>query len=288
MSRVLLPPAGVHRGDMAKWLCRRGSTLISEWSQLGSVFGLWTPTSLVPQSVTTGTDWENDDTRNPGGAGRDMGEVVGSPSVVAGEGNATYNASFSGTAGFRSGIYTGADLTALQAMQTGAIYALVKFSTFATGEKTVFAASSQFASRYMLFGANTSGKPYVALVGPNVNTGTETWVGSTTLSTGVWYVLGWRQPDGTSNMVMSVNGVAEATVTYNTTTGGTQGDWIGDVTGNPSNKVTGVSAGVRVEPDAGSPGFYLTGEAMEIVLFSNGTNPNDKKASAFLHAKWGV
>lgn len=261
---------------------------VSEWSDLGSVFGIWSPASLVPQSVATGTDWENDDTRNPGGAGRDMGEVVGSPSIVAGEGNATYNASFGGTSGFRSGIYTGADLAALQAMQTGAIYALVKFSSFATAIKTVFAASNEFSNRYMAFGANTSSKILATLAGPNGNTGTESWVGSTTLSTDVWYAIGWRQADGTSNMVMSLDGVAEATVTYNTITGGTQGDWIGDVTGSPSNPVQGVSAGVNVQPDAGSPGMYLSGEIMEIVLFNNGTNPDDALASAFLHAKWGV
>lgn len=264
------------------------SSGISELTELGAVFGLWTPTSLVPQTVAAATAWENDDTRNPDGAGRDMTVAVGTPVSIDGEGNAAFNLSLSGAGGLRSGIYTGADLAALQAMQSGALYALAKFSNFTSAIKTVFSASNEFSNRYIQFGANTAGKLYTQLVGPNGNTGTETWVGDTVLSTDTWCVIGWRQPDGSANMVMSVDGVAEPTVTYTTTTGGAQGDWIGDVTGSSSNKVQGVSAGVNVQPDGGSPGYYMTGEIMEMVLFENGTNPDDQQVSDFLHTKWSV
>lgn len=67
MTRVLLPPAGVHRGDMAKWLVRRGATAAAD--VIGS-YSWWIRLKnedLAPQSPGAFTGWTDSS-----GNGRDI------------------------------------------------------------------------------------------------------------------------------------------------------------------------------------------------------------------------
>ena len=294
--RSLLPPAGVSpRGPLSKHLLGRGAAVILDPSDIGTMYARWSslPNGLLtPTTPGTVTGWANNDTSAPAGAALDLATIVSTPVTVASDGNATVmmemdnsvaaegvRLDIRGTPAFDT------ERAALQAMETGAVYARLKFSAVDFSPTVFFGALNNFLGRHARFGIDTSRRLSVTFGRPGASTGgEETWTSTATLSLNTKYNVMFVQ-DGTA-MVGYINGVQVPLSHVDTSTptpDGDPGDWIADIGG--ANAPNGLCIGLSVESDGGQASLGMDGHLDEVGMYANGvvpTRPEAKQLSAFL------
>ena len=262
---------------------------IGDPSELGTMFGRWSILPggvLLPTTPGVATHWANNDVSAPFGADMDWDDanvdpyyIVNEPTTVSGAGvvNAPvmFHAGGGGlNRGFRIDLRHASmadELAALRTMQTGAAYALIRQTAFTNGP-VWFAASNDFAARYLRFTTSTTGQLRAVIGRPHGDTQEDTWtsVATPVLANNTWQVVAFVQ-DGIA-MVGYCDGVAYPMTHNKLSTNGLPGDWFADVEG-VTNKVNGISIGLSAESDGGGIVSGIVGDLAEVGVY-NGVAPD--------------